>query len=162
MITNHKISLALSRDAPAISVMSRDYVERGLGWDWTATRVLRSIRDRSTNVAVVRDGGPLLGFGIMKYGDDTAHLHLLAVHRSMRRKGMGTALLLWLEQTARASAIERVRLEARASNDLARAFYRSRGYHETERLSGYYRGVEDAVRLEKLLWVDTGTGLVPE
>lgn len=162
MITDHKIALARSADASAISAMSRDYIERGLGWDWTATRVLRSIRDRSTNVAVAREGNSLLGFGIMKYGEDIAHLHLLAVHRSMRRKGLGTALLLWLEATARTAGIERIRVESRASNELARAFYRSRGYYELERLANYYRGAEDAVRLEKLLWTDSGTGLVAE
>jgi ribosomal protein S18 acetylase RimI-like enzyme len=35
---------------------------------------------------------------------------------------------------------------------VARAFYRSQGYTELERISGYYQGTEDAVRLEKQLW----------
>ena len=162
MISHHKIALALQSDAPAISRMSREYIERGLGWDWTATRVLRSIRDRSTNVAVVREGSNLLGFGIMKYNDDMAHLHLLAVQQMRRRKGMGAALLSWLEATAHTAGIEKIRVEARATNEAARAFYRSRNYREVERLAGYYRGVEDAVRMEKRLWSDSYTGLVPE
>ena len=162
MIADHKIRLAVFSDAPAISRMSRDYIERGLGWDWTPTRVLKSIRDRSTNVAVVREGNNLLGFGIMKYNDDTAHLHLLAVQQPRRRKGMGAALLNWLEVSARTAGIEKIRVEARTTNEAARAFYRSRNYREIERLAGYYRGVEDAVRMEKRLWADGYTGLVAE
>jgi len=53
---------------------------------------------------------------------------------------------------ARTAAIDTVRVEARADNETARAYYRSQGYAETGRLAGYYRGVEDAVRLEKQLW----------
>ena len=162
MIAKHNIGLALLSDASAISKMSRDYVERGLGWGWTPTRVVRSIRDRATNVAVVREAGNVLGFGIMKYGDDVAHLLLLAVHQTQRRKGLAAALLHWLESTARAAGIEAIRAEARAPNRAARAFYRGSGYREVEVLSGYYRGVEDAVRMEKRLWAGSDTGLIAE
>lgn len=162
MIAKHRIGLAHLSDASAISRMSRDYVEQGLGWSWTPTRVVRSIRDRATNVAVVREGGSVLGFGIMKYGDDIAHLHLLAVHRAQRRRGIAAALLAWLEASARTAGVEKIRVEARLLNHAARAFYRSGGYQEVELLAGYYRGTEDAVRMEKRLWADSGTGLVAE
>lgn len=149
MISSHTIRLARHADATAIARMSRDYIEHGLGWGWTATRVLRSIRDRATNVAVIHQGGNLLAFGIMRYDDQTAHLLLLAVHPVRRRRGMAAALVAWLEAVARTAGIERIRVETRAGSDAARAFYRSRGYAEMERIAGYYRGVEDAVRLEK-------------
>jgi len=149
MISSYAIRLARHADATAIARMSRDYIERGLGWGWTATRVLRSIRDRATNVAVIHQGGSLLAFGIMRYDDQTAHLLLLAVHPARRRRGMAASLVAWLEAVARTSGIERIRVETRAGSDAARAFYRSRGYAEKERITGYYRGVEDAVRLEK-------------
>lgn len=149
MISDYVIRLARHADATAIARMSRDYIERGLGWGWTATRVLRSIRDRATNVAVIHQGGSLLAFGIMRYDDRTAHLLLLAVQPARRRRGMAAALVAWLETVARTAGIERIRVETRAGSEAARAFYRSRGYAETERIAGYYRGVEDAVRLEK-------------
>ena len=68
------IRLARRDDAAAIARMSRDQIEQGLGWSWTAPRVLRSIADVQTNVVVlpVPTGG-LAGFGIMKYHDDEAH-----------------------------------------------------------------------------------------
>ncbi len=153
MISEPAIRLARFSDATAISRMSRDYIEHGLGWGWTPTRVLRSLRDRATNVAVIHQGAGPLGFGIMRYGDRTAHLLLLAVQPQRRRRGMAAALLAWLEAVARTALIEKIRLEARAdNNEVARAFYRSQGYAELERISGYYQGTEDAVRLEKQLW----------
>jgi len=152
MISDPVIRLARISDTPAISRMSRDYIELGLGWRWTPERVLKSLRDRSTNVAVVHQGGNLLGFGIMRYDERIAHLLLLAVHPMRRRRGLAAALLAWLEAVARTAAIDTVRVEARADNETARAYYRSQGYAETGRLAGYYRGVEDAVRLEKQLW----------
>lgn len=149
VISDYVIRLARPTDASSIARMSRDYVERGLGWSWTATRVLRHIRDRNTNVAVIQQGGNMLAFGIMHYDDEVAHLLLLAVHPSRRRRGMAAAVLNWLEVVASTAGIEKVRVETRVGAEPARALYRSRGYVEVERVSGYYRGVEDALRLEK-------------
>jgi ribosomal protein S18 acetylase RimI-like enzyme len=49
-------------------------------------------------------------------------------------------------------------LEVRASNQQARRFYARLGYRETTRTTGYYSGVEDAIRLERDLAV-AGTTL---
>ena len=46
------IRLAEPRDAQPIALMSRDFIEAGLGWKYDAPRVLRAMRDRDT-VAVV-------------------------------------------------------------------------------------------------------------
>jgi len=151
VITDYKVRLALPRDAADIAEMSRDFIEHGLGWGWTAGRVLRNIQDKATNVAVIREDGQLFGFGIMKYGEESAHLFLLGVHFLRRRRGVGTALVSWLEASARTAGIERVRVEARVGNKAARAFYENRGYKEIEKVREYYRGVEDAVRFEKKL-----------
>jgi len=151
MITDYKVRFALPTDAADIADMSRDFIEHGLGWGWTKGRVLRNIHDKATNVAVIREGGQLFGFGIMRYGDESAHLFLLGVHFLRRRRGVGTALVSWLEASARTAGIESVRVEARVSNKSARAFYQSLGYKEIGRVPQYYRGVEDAVRFEKRL-----------
>ena len=46
------IRLATRADARRIGEMSRDYIERGLGWNWDSQRVAYSIAQRETNVAV--------------------------------------------------------------------------------------------------------------
>ena len=148
MMPSTPIRLAGARDVPLIAEMSRDYVEHGLGWSWTPARVLAALNHPATNVAVA---GELVGFGIMHYGDDSAHLALLAVRPALQRRGLGTLLLDWLEKPARVAGIECIRLEARADNPSAIAFYRCQGYREAGRMAGYYRGTVDAVRLEKRL-----------
>jgi ribosomal-protein-alanine N-acetyltransferase len=150
---NHTLRLADRSDAPGIAALSRDRIEQGLGWSWTAPRVLRSIRDQAANVVVAEEAVRLRGFGIMKYHDDEAHLLLLAVQAQAGRRGIGTALVEWLEASARVAGIGQVYLEARLTNGAARAFYARLGYREIQTLPGYYQGVEAAVRLAKDLWL---------
>jgi ribosomal-protein-alanine N-acetyltransferase len=148
------LRLATRDDAQLIARLSRDRIEQGLGWSWTTPRVLRSIRDRETNVVVALDAGEALGFGIMKYHDDEAHLLLLAVRAVHERRGVGTALVDWLERSALIAGIGRVSLEARANNEGARAFYLRLGYREIQSLPGYYQGREACVRMARDLWVE--------
>ena len=151
MITESDISLALPADAAAIAALSRRTIEQGLDWRWTPHRVMNCMADAETNVVVARRGSDLLGFAIMAYGDDKAHVLLLATQPRCRRQGVGSALLAWLEATARVAGITSVHLEARLDNAGARAFYRHHGFEEVGRRVGYYQGVEDAVRLAKTL-----------
>lgn len=145
------ICLATPADAFQIACLSRDCIEQGLPWRWTPPRVLRSIRDAETNVAVVREDQRVTGFGIMKYADDDAHLLLLAVDPDRRRLGIASAILAWLEDVARTAGAQRVRLEARLANDEARCFYNQHGYHERALRDGMYGADVDGVALEKWL-----------
>jgi ribosomal protein S18 acetylase RimI-like enzyme len=145
------IRLATAADVMAIADMSKEYIEHGLGWSWTPTRIAAAINDESTNVAVVHLPAGMVGFGIMHYGERMAHLALLAVHPMQRKRGLATRLVSWLEKCADTAGIERIRVEARADNPAALVFYQKRGYTQTDRLAKYYRGVLDAVRFEKTL-----------
>jgi len=152
MVVIPNVRLATPADALSIAEMSRRYIEHGLGWSWTRSRVLWAMRDSSTNVAVVHETGALAGFGIMHYGEQSAHLSLLAVYPTRRRRGLAARLLSWLEKCAETAGIEHVLLEARADNPGAISFYQRCGYQSTHTIAGYYRGVLDAVRLQKRLW----------
>lgn len=149
MITQVDITLAVPSDAMAIAELSRDAIEYGLSWRWTTRRVARSIRDSGTNVIVARQRSRFVGFAIMKYEEEEAHLMLLAVPTAQRRLGVGSALLDWLEPTVRAAGISVVQLETRARNAAALAFYRHHGFQDAGLFPGYYEGVEDAMRLVK-------------
>ena len=149
------IEIATSADARVIADLSRDVIEQGLGWSWTAPRVLKALREDATNVIVARRSNQVAGFAIMKYGDDTAHIVLFAVDAACRRCGIGSALMSWLETTARTAGINAIQLEARSTNVEARAFYRQLGFNEIGVRVSYYRGVEDAVRFEKNLLTES-------
>lgn len=145
------VQLATLADAEEIAALSRDQIEHGLGWSWTVARVQHSIRDPDTNVAVVRERDSILAFGIMRYRDEVAHLLLFAVRAAHQRKGIGSLVLRWLETVAQSSGVTRIDVECRRDNAAARNFYGEHGYHEHVISRGYYRGIEDAVRLEKWL-----------
>ena len=151
--TTNSIRFATRDDALVIAEMSRDLIEQGLGWSWTRERVLRSLRHPDTNAVVAMRGSDRAGFGIMKYGDDDAHLLLLAVRPGHARLGVGRDLVDWLEASARVAGIASVSLEARQSNTAARAFYERLGYSQSQHLPGYYGGREASVRMSKTLAV---------
>lgn len=152
-IKNFEIRLASQRDAVQIAEMSRQLIEVGLGWSWTPIRIIRCLQDRDTNVAVAHVSGRIIGFGITQYRATEAHISLFAVERGSRRRGVGTALIDWIEKTALAAGIGVIYLEARLGNTAARAFYRRLGYREIRVEPGMYRGIETGVRLARDLWL---------
>jgi ribosomal-protein-alanine N-acetyltransferase len=148
-----KISLAHIEDAAGIAEMSRVLIEGGLPWTWTEPRVRHYVRDRDSAVIIAREGRRLAGFAIMEFHDAHAHLNLLAVRPGYRSRGVGTALMRWLESSARTAGIFDVHLELRATNDGARRFYEKLGYSKVGTRARYYAGVEDAVRMMRNLSV---------
>jgi ribosomal-protein-alanine N-acetyltransferase len=132
-------------DASEIASMSRQQVEYGLHWRWTRDRVKRHIRDVETTVVVASQAGVLQGFAIMKFRDVSAHLLLLAVQPKIRRRGIGSAMLDWLESSCATAGIRQVRLEVRADNGPARKFYEHMGYRQVGHLAAYYDQREAAV-----------------
>jgi ribosomal protein S18 acetylase RimI-like enzyme len=152
LIRNFDIRPGSPGDAVQIAEMSRQLIEVGLGWSWTPGRILRSLQEPDTNVAVAHDSGHIIGFGITQYGLHEAHIALFAVDRANRRRGVGTALITWIEATALTAGIGAIYLEARLNNVAARAFYRQLGYREIRIEPGMYRGIETGVRLAKDLW----------
>jgi ribosomal-protein-alanine N-acetyltransferase len=152
----YRIRLATAAEAPAIAAMSRDLIERGLEWRWDAARVRHCLRDRACNVAVASLQERVCGFGIMKYRENEAHLNLLAVDPACQGRGIGTAIVAWLEDCALTAGIGVAYVEARSANTVARAFYRRLGYKEFALAAGYYQRTEDAVRLAKDLWQERG------
>jgi [ribosomal protein S18]-alanine N-acetyltransferase len=147
ILAHIEFRLAIPADAMTISEMSRDLIETGLGWSWTRRRVDHAIRNRDTLAVAAMQGSEMAGFGIMEFGDETAHLSLFAVRMELQRRGIGTAMFEWLKQSALTAGIGRIRLELRALNGQAEAFYRALGFAQTARVPGYYRGREHALRM---------------
>ena len=151
MLAAHTCRLASLCDAAAIAALSRDAIETGLPWTWRPERIVRAIRDADTNVVVAGAPGVVEGFGIMIYREDDAHLVLFAVQPQRRRQGIGTAILAWLEDVARAAGARRIRVECRRDNVAGRNFYSEHGYHEQEITGNRYSAGIDGIRLEKWL-----------
>ena len=152
MITSEPwLQLACRGDTEPIANMSRVLIESGLGWRWTPERVAASIHAPNVNVVVARIDNRIAGFGIMRYGDEDAHLDLLAVAPAYRRAGVARRLLKWLEKCAVVAGILTIDLEVRAQNSGAQLFYERMDYRRLAHLAGYYQGVEDAFRMRRKL-----------
>jgi ribosomal-protein-alanine N-acetyltransferase len=145
---------AHTSDARIIAAISRLHIEHGLRWRWTAKKVRRSIEDAETMVLVASVQGDVAGFAIMQFGDEQAHLHLLAVQPRYRRQKIGTSMLAWLEKSCVTAAIRNIRLEVRAANRIACDFYAGLGYRHLARVSAYYDRQEAAIVMGKSLLAD--------
>jgi ribosomal-protein-alanine N-acetyltransferase len=145
------LGLARSTDARDIAEMSRDLIEQGLTWSWTPARVQHFICGPDSSVVVARRDRRLAAFAIMHFGDEVAHLNLLAVAPEHRRQGLGRQLMHWLTATAVEAGVFRVNLEVRTRNEAARVFYQALGFDALNVVPGYYQGREAALRMTRRL-----------
>ncbi len=145
------LRLAQARDARAIAAMSRDLIEMGLGWKYDAPKVARIIADRDVLTLVACDRLGLAGFTITQFGDERAHLVLLAVRPRCQRQGVARRMMQWLFASACAAGMADISLELRASNQAARDFYRAMGFADAGLVNHYYREREAALRMLRVL-----------
>jgi ribosomal-protein-alanine N-acetyltransferase len=145
------IALAKIDDARAIAEMSRALIEPGLVWAWTPVRVRHFIGNRDSSVIVTRRERRIAAFALMSFGDECAHLNLLAVAPAHRRQGLGRRLVEWLSASATVAGIFRINLELRANNPEALAFYLNLGFEKQGIDPGYYQGREAALRMSRRL-----------
>ncbi|HEY1326515.1 MAG TPA: GNAT family N-acetyltransferase [Casimicrobiaceae bacterium] len=148
---NIVVDFARPSDAQALAVMSRDLIESGLGWVYRTERFARLIASDDTVALVARANDRPVGFAVMEFGDERAHLVVLAVSPRYQRIGIARRLVAWLLKSALIAGITSIHVELRADNDAAFAFYRAMGFTETLRVPGYYRGRETAIRMIRML-----------
>lgn len=92
----------------------------------------------------------LIGYAIVMFGVDEAHLLNLSIAPNAQGKGFGGRFLVHLIQVTRSHAADRMILEVRPSNVAGRALYASFGFESIGTRRGYYPargGREDAVVL---------------
>ncbi|HRH88563.1 MAG TPA: GNAT family N-acetyltransferase [Rubrivivax sp.] len=146
-----QLRLARAHDAPPIARMSRDLIETGMAWSYDVPRISRLLREAETSAPVAVDAHTLAGFAVMRFGDESAHLVLLAVDPRYQRRGVARRLLAWLLESALTAGIAELRLELRAGNAGARAFYLASGFDDDGLVSGYYPNGEAALRMRRVL-----------
>lgn len=134
-----------------MALMSRDLIEAGLAWRYSPQRVAALIAESETTAVVACEGGQLLGFAVMQFGDERAHISLLCVLPAQQRRGIARRLLAWLHESAAVAGMASIHLELRADNEAARLFYRALGFSETMLVPGYYEGRYAARRMVRLL-----------
>jgi len=118
---------------------------------WTRAEYERELQDPARSfLYVVRVDGTVVGYCSFWRIFDEIHLNNFAVHPSMRRRGVGRALLAHVLDVAAADGAPRATLEVRASNAAALALYEGSGFTRAGLRRGYYtHPVEDALILWK-------------
>ncbi|MBN8414468.1 MULTISPECIES: GNAT family N-acetyltransferase [Halomonas] len=140
---------AVPADLDALESLER----RGFSGDRFNRRQLRYLLTRARAITLLAvpaeagdaDGavppeGRLLGYGtlLLRKGSQTARLYSLCVAPEARGDGVGRALLLALQQQARASGCSGMSLEVRADNRVALGLYRRAGFRLDAWLDEYY------------------------
>jgi [ribosomal protein S18]-alanine N-acetyltransferase len=95
---------------------------------------------------------------LFRTGSRVARLYTLSVTPDLRGKGIARQLLAAGETAAAEKDCNRMRLEARESNQHAILLYERSGYRVIARVAGYYPNGETAVRMEKPLGSSASSG----
>lgn len=83
-----------------------------------------------TYLVIYRDDEPIAGGGVKRLSDDTAEIKRMYVVPEARGQGVARALLVALEDAARALGYAKVRLDTGPGQPHARRLYQSAGYVE--------------------------------
>ena len=145
------LGFANRSDAATVAQLSRELVEAGLGWSYRRERISELIGDADTVALVAREREQVAGFAITTFGEERAHLVLLAVRKASQRRGIARRMIHWIVESAAVAGVASVHVELRAHNVAGIALYRASGFAEALRMPGYYRGREDAIRMVRVL-----------
>ena len=104
---------------------------------------------------VIEEDRRILGFAVIRKEDAVARLITIDIDPEYRRVGLGTDLMVSVENEARRRGCEAMVLEARATNAPAIALYAKMGYKPLRVVPGYYfypeQGSTDALEMGKRL-----------
>jgi ribosomal-protein-alanine N-acetyltransferase len=99
--------------------------------------------------------GQVIGYVGFRFQGDAVHISTIAVHPDRRGEGLGELLLLTAMERALRQRANRVTLEMRVSNDVARRLYHKYGFQLKGTLVKYYRDGENA----QLMAVEINNGV---
>lgn len=99
---------------------------------------------------VARDANQAVGCAALRRFGDYGELKRMFVREEARRRGVGRALLVRVEDEARAAGLPLLRLETGIYQTEALVLYRGAGFHDCPRF-GAYRTNQTSVYLEKRL-----------
>ena len=92
---------------------------------------------------VAEENGSTQAFIVSRVVGDEWEIENIVVEKSMRRRGIASALLQDVIERARAESACQILLEVRQSNVSARQFYAKVGFVECGRRQGYYHDPEE-------------------
>jgi len=142
-------------DAAALDALEREIFK---GRQFTGHLISRASFRRfcnspSAELIIVQVGARLSGYVLVLYRSNSclARMYSIGVAAGFRRRGFARMLLAAAEKDAIDRRRKAMRLEVRADDRTALAFYESSGYRCFGRRPGYYGGRVDALCFDKPL-----------
>jgi ribosomal-protein-alanine N-acetyltransferase len=105
----------------------------------------------SREVMVTRLAGKIVGYVSFRYVADEGDVVTIAVDTSVQKQGVGTAMMDWLETTAKVRGLKNLFLEVRSDNIPAIAMYLARDFERIDLRRNYYDTGVDAYVMRKRL-----------
>lgn len=94
---------------------------------WTANALLSQIAEKYGIFLTAEKSGEIVGYIIGSCDDENAFIEKIAVRNSIRKQGIGTALLnKFISEIP--DSVKQISLEVRESNSAARSLYFSMGF----------------------------------
>jgi len=91
----------------------------------------------------------LVGYASFRYVGKQGDVNTVAVASDQQGKGIGTALMDWLESQAVLRNVREIFLEVRSDNEAAIKMYATRGYERIDIRRNYYGNTIDANIMRK-------------
>ena len=118
---------------------------------WTEELFLGELAEvsNSRDVAVAILDSEIVGYASFRYVGKQGDVNTIAVSMDHQGKGIGTALMDWLESQATLRNVRDIFLEVRSDNEAAMKMYASRGYERIDVRRNYYGNTIDANIMRK-------------
>lgn len=103
----------------------------------------------SRDLAVAVIDSQIVGYASFRYVGKQGDVNTVAVSKTHQGKGIGAALMDWLESQATLRNVREIFLEVRSDNDAAMKMYSTRGYERIDVRRNYYGNTIDANIMRK-------------
>lgn len=131
-------------DLGAVDALMRRAFDPRFGEAWTRAQCLGILSMPGVWLTLALLNGHAAGFALARATGEEAELLLLATEPTVRRRGVGGALLRSIIEEARSRRVAKLFLEVRAGNP-AIALYDRLGFTKVGERKGYYRGASREV-----------------
>lgn len=122
---------------------------------WSEKSVMETVQQKQSVCFAAEKAGHLLGYLLVYHAADEAEIARIAVQKEARRQGAAGKLMQALEHYCEEHKMEKLLLDVRESNEVARSFYTKNGFVEDGIRQGFYTNPsEDAVLMSRQLGAD--------
>ena len=126
-------------DLATVNAIMAEAFDPEFGEAWTPSQCLGMIALPGVWLSIAWSGAQPAGFALARAIAGESELLLLAIRPTMRRRGIGTALLRSVIADSRERGASMLHLEVRANNEAVR-LYRAQGFEKIGERREYYRG----------------------